>query len=145
MKVLITGAKGQLGKSLISLNDKSINLLVPDRFEFNLQDNQSMKDYIYHHKPDWTINCAAYTSVEDAEDNYCLAKSVNSIGVQSLAKIIESFGGKLLQLSSDFIFDGIKNAPYKPLDKGNPLNKYGFTKYQAERKILKIFQILIKV
>ena len=139
MKVLITGGNGQLGKSLIALKDKRIKLLIPNRIEFDLQDHKSMIDYIKLHKPNWTINCAAYTSVDEAEDNSDLAKSINLTGAETLAKIIKSHGGRFLQISTDFIFDGKKNKPYKPLDKGNPKGKYGLTKYQAEREILKIF------
>ncbi len=139
MKVLITGSSGQLGKSLITSKGERIKLLIPDRFEFDLQDKQSIIDYIELHKPIWTINCAAYTSVDEAEDNSNLAKSINLTGVGTLAKLIKSYGGKLLQISTDFIFDGTKNRPYKPFDKGNPLCKYGLTKYQAEKEILKIF------
>ena len=139
MKVLITGSQGQLGKSLINLNDERINLLVPNRLQFNLQDNQSMLDYIKFHKPNWAINCAAYTSVDEAEDNINLAKSINLTGAEAFAKIIKSCGGKFLQISTDFVFDGKKNEPYKPLDKCKPISKYGFTKYQAEKKIQKVF------
>ena len=139
MKVLITGSQGQLGKSLIKLSDESVKLLVPNRLQLNLLDNQSILDYIKVHKPNWAINCAAYTSVDEAEDNINLAKSINSTGAEEFAKIIKSYGGKFLQISTDFVFDGKKNAPYKPLDKCNPISKYGFTKYQAEKKILKVF------
>ncbi len=139
MKVLITGSKGQLGKTLIDLRDERMQILTPNRFEFNLEDKQSMADYFELHKPNWSINCAAYTAVDEAEENINLAKSINSTGAEAFAKITKSYGGKFLQISTDFIFDGRKNEPYKPLEKGNPISEYGLTKYQAENQILKVF------
>lgn len=141
MKVLISGVKGQLGKSVFDLinssDNNSVEVLGLDKIEFNLQDFDHCKKVINNFKPNWIINTAAYTAVDLAESNRDLAFSVNAKGVENLAKSVSNIGGKLIHISTDFVFDGNKKTPYKTIDICNPINTYGESKLLGEKLALK--------
>tara|TARA_A100001388_G_scaffold262726_1_gene232505 strand:+ start:486 stop:1385 length:900 start_codon:yes stop_codon:yes gene_type:complete len=137
MNILLTGSKGQLGKIIkreifSSKFDNSINLFCPSRETLDLGKKDQIHSYIIKNKPDWIINTAAYTNVENAEKNSNLAYKVNTYAVYEICKALDKYGGKLIQLSTDYVFDGKKNKPYKIKDNRNPLNIYGRSKSNAE-------------
>ena len=137
MKVLITGIKGQLGRSLVNNINSSIHLLGLDKQEFNIINFSKCNEFINKHKPNWIINTAAYTSVDLAESDKENAFKVNAYAVENLAKSITNIGGNLLQISTDFVFDGKSNIAYQTQDKCNPINVYGDSKYKGEQLALK--------
>lgn len=132
MKVLVTGAAGQVGRALSKCAPKSIDYIGMDRLALDLSDEGAIIQAIKDHKPDWVINCGAITSVEFAEVNRDLTMAINATAPKILASELEETGGKLLQLSTDYVFDGRKRTPYKPSDPVNPLSVYGESKVLAE-------------
>ena len=140
MKILITGALGQLGNSLknfLSINDEVFRtgLNIPtggNGLQLNIVDKIMLKDIISSISPDVIINLAALTNVDFCESNPEIAKEVNTNGVQNL---VDVFSGKIIHLSTDYVFDGLK-GPYKEEDQINPISVYGKTKYDAEKIVL---------
>jgi dTDP-4-dehydrorhamnose reductase len=134
MKLLITGSKGQLGseiKELCSKYDK-LQCIFKDLTELDICDADLLHSLILKENVNAVINCAAYTSVDKAEENFELANKVNSIGVYNLIKALEKVNGKLIHISTDYVFDGNSSKPYKELDKENPIGVYGKTKRSGE-------------
>ena len=137
MKILITGIDGQLGNQLKESSLKGVKIIGLKRKQFNLLDNDHCKKTILELKPDWIINAAAFTAVDSAEKEIKKTFDINAKAVETLAKTISSYGGRLLQISTDFVFDGSKKTPYLPTDKCNPINVYGASKLQGENLSLK--------
>ena len=137
MKILITGIDGQLGNQLKKNTDKNNIIIGLNRKQFNLQNKENCRKTILDLKPDWIINAAAFTAVEKAELEVKKAFDINAKAVETLAKTCSSYGGRLLQISTDFVFDGCKKRPYLPYDKCNPLNIYGASKLEGENLALK--------
>lgn len=143
MKVLLTGATGQLGNAVVSyyekfLTKKNINLIVPSRKELDFNDFNSVKKVIKFHEPNWIINSAAYTAVDQAEDEKTAVRNLNTLVPIKIAEIMKDYGGKFLQISSDYVFSGSQNLPYKTSQSINPINFYGKTKAECERGLLKV-------
>ena len=137
MKILITGIDGQLGNQLKESSLKGLKIIGLKRKQFNLLDNDHCKKTILELKPDWIINAAAFTAVDSAEKEIKKTFDINAKAVETLAKTISSYGGRLLQISTDFVFDGSKKTPYLPTDKCNPINVYGASKLKGENLSLK--------
>ena len=137
MKILLTGSSGQLGKSIIKSKPKNINLLTPNRLEMNLSDEEKCKRFISIEKPDWIINSAAFTHVDNAE----LLKfkeevfNTNCKIVQTFCQALNQYDGKLLQISTDYVFDGNSKKPYETHEETKPNNIYGKSKALAEKNI----------
>ena len=140
MKVLLTGSSGQLGREIIQLKPSGINLIKANRFSLDLSNPESCQSYIKRIKPDWIINCGAYTNVEKAESEKELAYLINSLSVKYLAESIKNINSKFIQISTDYVFDGNQNNPYLPEDLKSPINVYGKTKSIGEDFIKKIFK-----
>ena len=140
MKVLLTGSSGQLGREIINLKPTGINLIKPNRFCLDLSNPNSCQKYIERIKPDWIINCGAYTNVEKAESEKELAYLINSLSVKNLAESIKKINSNFIQISTDYVFDGNQNIPYLPEDLKSPINVYGKTKSIGEDFIKKIFK-----
>ena len=135
-KVLITGSSGQLGKALIDQVPSNILLFSLDRQKLDLSDDNACREIIREIKPDWTINCGAYTNVDKAELERKIAMKVNYQAPKALAEEIKNQGGKLLQISTDFVFDGInRNFPYTVNSKRSPRCFYGLTKAKGEETV----------
>ena len=106
MKVLITGTRGQLGKALIQLKPLGIKVIPTTREEFNLENLEQCKKFLINNQPDWVINAGAYTAVDNAEFEKDKAMQINAEAPQLIAETLKKFGGNLLQISTDFVFDG---------------------------------------
>lgn len=118
MKILITGAKGQLGTALLKeLNNAHMNseLVIADRSKMDVTNLGHVKEYVFNIKPDVVINCAAYTAVDQAEQDEESAYKTNAVGPQNLAIICNDLGIKLIHISTDYVFSGNFNLP-KGLD-----------------------------
>ncbi len=138
MKVLITGSKGQLGRTLIQLRPPGIKIFPMDRSNFDLSDISSCRETIRKIKPDWIINCGAFTNVDLAEKKKELVMKVNCLAPLAFAEEIKRLGGKFLQISTDYVFDGLsRNKPYSTSDERSPISVYGESKAQAEIDIEK--------
>ena len=136
MKILITGATGQLGSLLKNqLIIKGFNVYAPSRNELDLSKSNDCENLVKKLSPDWVINCGAYTNVENAEESQELVFKINSKAPEALAKGLLSTGGKLLHLSTDYVFDGSNEIPYLETQERNPLSIYGKSKAKGEQLI----------
>lgn len=129
MKVLITGAAGQLGKALVATAPADLELQAVTRQDCDLADVDAVKALVRDAAPDLVINAAAYTAVDKAESEPDLADAINSGAV---AALIAAHAGKLVHVSTDFVFDGLSPRPYRPDDMRNPLSAYGRSKAAGE-------------
>ncbi len=136
-KVLLTGSSGQLGYTLIKKKPANINLITPNRKELDLSNPKECFDKTLDIKPDWIINCAAYTSVDLAELNHELCFQINTDAPKYFAKALNITGGNLIQISTDYVFNGTQNFPYQTDQIKNPINIYGKSKAEAEDEIQK--------
>ena len=142
MKILITGSNGQLGKALNKnkleiIENKNIQIINTLKSDLDLSNELSCIESIEKFNPDWVINCGAYTAVDKAEFESEKAYKINSYGPYFLAKILKKTGGKLIHISTDFVFDGKSNIAYKVDDRINPINTYGKTKALGENLLIK--------
>ena len=138
MKILLTGYSGQLGKSIIASKPEGINIICKSRSELELLSRDSCFEVVKETKPDWIINCAAYTNVDKAEKDKDLAFNLNSLTPKYLSEAIRNFGGDILHISTDYVFNGKNNTPYLPTDEKSPISTYGYTKSKGEDFLLKI-------
>ena len=138
MKIILTGSTGQLGKTISLMKPKEITLIALSRKDLNLKDKEACFEIVKELKPDWIINSAAYTAVDLAEDNIEEAYAINFEAPKQFAKALKLLGGNLLQISTDFVFDGNTNIPYLPTNKRNPINIYGKSKAEGEKIIEEI-------
>ncbi len=137
MKVIITGKSGQLGRSLLNQDHKNLEIIALNKNEFNITNFSICKKIIGDYRPDWVINTAAFTAVDLAESKKEECYAINNTGVKNLAESLSNTNGKLLHISTDFVFDGNKNTPYKTLDKCAPKSIYGKSKFEGEKSALK--------
>ncbi len=139
MKVLVTGANGQLGYDVIKqLNSIGIDYLGTDRESLDITSEEQVKRVISDYSPDAVIHCAAYTAVDKAEDEKELCFSVNVLGTKYVAEACKEINAKMVYISTDYVFDGEGNRPFEVTDKPNPINYYGQTKYEGEVEVQKI-------
>lgn len=136
MKILLTGGSGQLGKEILKNKPKQFEILIKNRNELNLLSKSSCIENIKRYNPDWIINCAAYTNVDKAEEEKEFAYSINSLAPKYLSEAIKEYGGDLLHISTDYVFNGMKGTPYLPNDDKSPLNNYGYTKAKGEDYVI---------
>ena len=132
MKVLLTGAKGQLGQSIFKLKPEGVNLITPDKSLFDLSDCGTFDHFFSINRPNWIINCGAYTNVDNAEIEKEKAMLINAIALKELSMVSLKYGTKILHLSTDFVFNGNQNVAYSPNQKRAPLNFYGLSKAKGE-------------
>ena len=140
MKVLITGAGGQLGQALIASAPTGIELVATSRQELDLADAEACSDAVEQHKPDWVLNAGAYTSVDKAESEPELAHAVNAGAPEAFACALNQEGGRLLQISTDFVFNGTQGKPYQPEQNRDPLGVYGASKAAGEAAVQGILE-----
>ena len=139
-KILLTGANGQLGKTISLLKPKNFDLINLTRNELDLTDSEKCKNIIKDIKPDWLINCGAYTQVDNAEKEAEKAMKINADAPRAFSEALKENGGNLLQISTDFVFNGKSNVPYKTRDIKDPINTYGYSKSVGEDFIEKILE-----
>ena len=133
MKVLVTGAKGQLGTDLMNeLAKRGIEGIGVDVEEMDITDAEACRRVIKASGADAVIHCAAYTAVDAAEDNVELCRRINGEGTRNVAQACKEADVKLMYISTDYVFDGQGTRPWEPDDERHPLNVYGQTKYEGE-------------
>ncbi len=136
MKVLITGAAGQVGRALGSSIPAAFDAHSLDRSHLDLGDESGVRTAVAALRPDVVINAAAYTAVDKAESDAEAARRINADAVRWLAESVAELPGcRLLHISTDFVFDGHSSVPYAPLASPSPLGVYGRTKLLGEQAV----------
>ncbi len=133
VRVLLTGRQGQLGQALVASVPAGVELIATGRDTLDLADGAACRAAVDQHRPDWVLNAGAYTAVDRAESEPALAEAVNAGAPGAFAEALASGGGRLLQVSTDFVFDGEQGHPYTPDQPLAPLGVYGATKAEGER------------
>ena len=138
MNILITGSNGQLGSEIKDLvtNYKNFNFFFMDLPELNICKSEELNTFIVDQNINTVINCAAYTAVDKAEKDEHTAQKVNSEGVLNLVNALKKVNGKLIHISTDYVFDGNHSQPYKESDPVSPVGVYGETKRAGELAVL---------
>ena len=139
LNVLVTGSDGQLGSEIKALSvDFPNNYLFTDKNELDITDEEAIKSFVDLNDIDIIINCAAYTAVDQAEDDQINADKINHLAVKYLAQIAKGKNIKLIHVSTDYVFDGTNCKPYVESDPVNPQSVYGQTKLDGEEAMLDI-------
>jgi len=133
-RILITGANGQLGSAIKQLAEefKPFHFFYADLPELDISDSDKLNKFVEGSKPDYIINCAAYTAVDDAESQGKKAFLINAEGVKNLSEVSIIKGIRLFHISTDYIFDGQNYKPYTEEDTPNPQTTYGKSKLKGE-------------
>lgn len=139
MRILITGSKGQLGNEIRVLAEDypDYDFIYTDVEELDITNQLKVEAFFVEHKPQAIINCAAYTAVDKAETNEATAYLINATAVENLSKSAASVGALMVQISTDYVFDGKSYLPYNESDITNPLSAYGRTKLAGENAVFK--------
>jgi len=141
MKILVTGKNGQLGQSInkiVNSTQQEHEFILVGREELDLSSISNIVNYFDNNSFDIIINCAAYTAVDKAEKEVELANKINHLAVAQLAQISHKQQAKLIHISTDYVFNGENDRPYKETDKTNPINVYGKTKLAGEQALQKL-------
>ena len=142
-RVLIIGADGMLGRDMLNHISTDYSVIGADIDEVDIAVQAQVDEFVTSQKPDLVVNCAAVSSADECEKDTERAFQVNTDGAVNLAKACKRLGIPLVHMSSDFIFDGTKETPYREDDSPNPLMIYGETKLASETEIAKVFDEFI--
>ena len=141
MKYLITGVTGQLGydikEELINRNVIEENIIAPSIDELDITNKDLVMNTFIEKKPDIVFHCAAWTNVDNAEEDIEMCTKVNAEGTKNIVEATEKINAKLIYISTDYVFDGTKEGAYEIDDTPNPISVYGRTKYQGELYVKK--------
>ncbi len=137
MKILVTGSKGQLGNEIrvLARDYPDFDFIYTDVDELDITDQLKVEAFFVANKPQVIINCAAYTAVDRAESDEATAYLINATAVENLAKSSAAIGALIVQISTDYVFDGKSYLPYNESDETNPLSAYGRTKLAGENAV----------
>ena len=142
MNILITGCNGQLGNEMQLLEKENTQhtYFNTDVQELDITDQQAIEQFVAENKIDGIVNCAAYTAVDKAEDNKELAAKLNAVAPAYLAAAVDKRGGWMIQISTDYVFDGTNHTPYTEDEPTCPNSVYGRTKLDGETGVMKSCQ-----
>lgn len=136
--ILVTGANGQLGSELNDLVRIGVKLkyYFTDSFQLDITQKDKISKFVKENNINVIVNCAAYTNVDRAEEEQDLSDLINRQAVQNLAEVCDENNASLVHISTDYVFGGTKNTPYKETDATSPLGVYGSTKLAGEQAVL---------
>lgn len=141
MRVLVTGINGQLGHDVVKeLSRQGHTPIGVDKEEMDLTDNQAVSSYIQTCKPEAIIHCAAYTAVDAAESNEGLCFQINAEATKVIATEAKHLDIPMIYISTDYVFDGTKEAEYVETDLPNPINVYGASKLKGEQYVQELLE-----
>ena len=141
MKVLLTGSAGQLGQALLASKPEGVDLIPTSRgggqdfLALDLADPDACRDMVREYRPDWVLNAGAYTAVDQADSEPEVAHAVNAVAPRAFGEALLETDGQLLQVSTDFVFNGQQGFPYGLEQKRDPLGVYGRTKAGGEEAV----------
>jgi dTDP-4-dehydrorhamnose reductase len=137
-KIFVTGANGQLGRELrdLAADFSQYDFFFFDRATLPIEDPDALNAYLTRERPAWLINCAAYTAVDKAESEMETAWLINGDAVGDLARACRDHNTRLIHISTDYVFDGNSATPLKETDPTGPINTYGASKLDGERRAL---------
>ena len=137
-KILVTGANGQLGMELQQLSSSypHFEFIFTTREELPLDDFDGINKFIANHQPQYFINCAAYTAVDKAESEKALAYKINAEAPAIIATACRKNAVRFIHISTDYVFNGMGKTPYKEDDATDPVNLYGDSKLEGEKKVM---------
>lgn len=138
MKILLTGASGQLGREIVRICPKEFELQALTRDKLDICVSADCENAVKHYQPDWIINTAAWTNVDLAEDEPEKAMKANGEAPFFLAAAARKYGARLVHVSTDYVFDGRLRRPYRPDDETAPINAYGQSKLAGEQSVLSV-------
>jgi dTDP-4-dehydrorhamnose reductase len=135
--IVVFGASGQLGQCLRTVADAQglTTIFFPPESQANILDKAALTKIFDTYKPAWSINCAAYTAVDKAEDETDLARKINKMGAENLADLCKEYDSVFVHTSTDFVFKGDKATPLDEEDIAEPINIYGLTKLEGEQAV----------
>lgn len=136
MKVLITGAGGQLGKALQACAPADAVIIPLGHGDLDITDSRAVSEIVADNRPDLILNAAAYTAVDKAESDVETARAINAVGPANLALAAREMGARLVHVSTDFVFDGVSGVPHRPDAPTAPIGVYGATKRDGEEAVL---------
>lgn len=146
-RIVVTGANGQLGKEFQAIAGSGTypyDFIFTDIVELDITDREAVQRYFEGiEAPDWMINTAAYTAVDQAETDVQTARRINAQGVQNLIETAERTGSRFIHISTDYVFDGTADQPLTETDPVNPQSVYGQTKLDGERAALDYSRTLV--
>jgi dTDP-4-dehydrorhamnose reductase len=136
-RVLLLGGSGILGsEALLLLQNQNIDYVAPTSSDLNITDKDKVFKFISDFRPTWIINCAAWTNVDGAESSFEDARKLNETAVGNVGVAADTFGCKVIHISTDYVFDGESSEPYLETSKVHPLNNYGESKLLGEKALL---------
>src|SRR5271165_3498760 len=138
MRVAVMGFRGQVATSLLERAGDDVTIVALARPEVTLEDRVAVLKGVARARPDVVINAAAYTAVNKAESEEWLAVQVNGTGAGHVAEAAANIGAPLLHLSTDYVFDGMLDRPYREDDLPNPTGVYGRSKLEGERRVAEL-------
>jgi len=138
LKIVVTGGDGLLGRTfqeqLLMNGNRTIELM--HKAELDITNKESIRTVLAKARPDWLVNCAAFTNVDNAELNPTIAFDVNSNAISNIAEVATELNIRVLHFSTDYVFDGLSSDPYVEKSETNPLNQYGLSKLEGEKNLL---------
>ena len=136
MKILVTGASGQLGFDVVKeLKKRGIQYIAPTHEEFDLTNQVQVLEFFEYNQVDAVIHCAAYTAVDKAQEESTLCHSVNASATRFIAKQCGRLDIPLLYISTDYVFPGVGSTPYETTDRKGPVQEYGLSKLAGEEMV----------
>ena len=139
--MLVTGATGQLGselKDFANEHESMFQYIYTGSADLDITQLDAVRDYVDKHSIEYIVNCAAYTMVDWCESDVEVCNAVNHLGAKNLAKVATEFNCKLIHISTDYVFDGHAEKPYREDSPVNPLSVYGKAKLRAEEDVMSI-------
>ena len=138
LKIIVTGGDGLLGRTFeehLSMNGNHTTAIM-HKVELDITNKESIRLALEKARPEWLVNCAAFTNVDSAELNRDVAFDVNSNAMRNIAEVATDLNIRVLHFSTDYVFDGLSSDPYVEKSETNPLNQYGLSKLEGEKNLL---------
>lgn len=138
-RILLLGGSGILGSEvLVQLQQGNIDYIAPLSSDLDVRNRDNLESYISEFKPNWIVNCSAWTNVDGAEDHFEAALELNAIAVKYIADLANKYGCRVIHISTDYVFDGESSQPYNEDAPVSPINRYGQSKLKGENFLLEV-------